>query len=84
MNRTPKLANLWGVFMAKYTECFKLKVINHCLDGYSYKRTAKYFNLDHKIVELWVKPYQAHGMDGIKRRYTKTVYTIDFKLSAVQ
>ncbi|OOS05172.1 hypothetical protein B0189_07440, partial [Moraxella cuniculi] len=33
-------------------------------NNHSYKRTAKHFGLDHKTVELWVKLYQAHGIDG--------------------
>ncbi|STZ01480.1 Transposase and inactivated derivatives [Moraxella lacunata] len=70
--------------MAKYTTDFKLSVIGYYLNHHGYKQTAKHFNLNHTTVELWVKLYQAHGIDGIKRRHTKAVYDTDFKLNAVQ
>ena len=70
--------------MAKYTTDFKLSVIEYYLNRHSYKHTAKHFGLDHKAVEWWVKLYQTHGIDGIKRRSTKAVYDTNFKLNAVQ
>ena len=71
--------------MAKYTTDFKLSVIAYYLQGHSYNQTAKQFNLStDSIVEQWVKLYQAHGIDGIKRRSTKAVYDTNFKLNAVQ
>lgn len=79
MNRTPKLANLWGVFMAKYTDGFKFKVINHYLNRYSYHHTAQTYGIDHKQVETWVKLYQIHGVDGICRRKSKAIYPAEFK-----
>lgn len=88
MNRTPKLAThtlTFGVLsMAKYTTDFKLSVIAHHQSNHSYKRTAKHFGLDHKTVELWVKLYQTHGIDGIQRRSTKAVYDTDFKLNTIK
>ncbi|STZ62967.1 Transposase [Moraxella lacunata] len=71
--------------MAKYTTDFKLSVIAYYLNGHSYKQTAKQFNLStDSIVEQWVKLYQTHGIDGIKRRSTKAVYDTDFKLNAIK
>lgn len=71
--------------MAKYTTDFKLSVIAYYLSGHSYKQTAKQFNLStDSIVEQWVKLYQTHGIDGIKRRSTKAVYDTDFKLNAIK
>ena len=70
--------------MAKYTTDFKLSVIGYYLNHHGYKQTAKHFNLNHKTVELWVKLYQAHGIDGIKRRHTKAVYDTTFKLDAIK
>lgn len=87
MNRTQKLdipLLTFGVLsMAKYTTDFKLSVIARYQSNHSYKRTAQHFNLDHKTVELWVKLYQTHGIESIKRRHTKAIYDTDFKLSAV-
>ncbi|VEG13977.1 helix-turn-helix domain-containing protein [Moraxella cuniculi] len=70
--------------MAKYTLDFKLSVMAYYQNNHNYKRTAKHFGLDHKTVELWVKLYQTHGIDGIKRRRTKAIYDTTFKLNAVQ
>lgn len=69
--------------MAKHTTDFKLTVINHYLNGHSYTQTAKHFDLDKKCVELWVKLYQTHDIDGIKRRNTKAIYDTQFKHNAV-
>lgn len=71
--------------MAKYTTDFKLSVIAHYQSNHSYKQTAKQFNLStDSIVEQWVKLYQTHGIDGIKRRSTKAVYDTTFKLNAIK
>lgn len=69
--------------MAKYSDEFKLGVVFYCLDGRSFCETAKHFNLDHSIVVHWVKLYQTHGIDSLRRKRSKTVYTVDFKQAAV-
>ena len=69
--------------MSKYTIDFKLSVINHYLNGSSYHQTAKTFCIDHKQVELWVKLYQIHGIDGIVTRTGKASYSPAFKHLAV-
>lgn len=70
--------------MAKYTTDFKLSVIAHYYNHHSYNQTAKQFDLDHKTVELWVKLYQTHGIEGIQRRHTKAIYDTGFKLGAIK
>ncbi|MFA9487213.1 MULTISPECIES: helix-turn-helix domain-containing protein [unclassified Moraxella] len=70
--------------MAKYTTNFKLSAIAYYQGRHSYKQTDKQFNLPtDSIVKQWVKLYQAHGIDGIKRRNTKAVYDTDFKHNAI-
>ncbi|WFF38402.1 helix-turn-helix domain containing protein [Moraxella nasibovis] len=69
--------------MTKYTDDLELSVIHHYLNGYGYEQTAKVFGMDDKQVELWVKLYQAHGIDGIRTRTSKTVYSSEFKHHAV-
>lgn len=69
--------------MSKYTDDFKLSVINHYLNGSSYHQTAKTFCIDRKQVELWVKLYQVHGIDGVRTRTGKAVYSLEFKHNAV-
>ena len=69
--------------MTKYTMDFKLQVIDHYLTGHSYKQTAQAFGIDHKQVEVWVKLYQTHGVDGIRCRKSKTVYSTKFKHQVV-
>ena len=84
MNRTPKVGQTFGVFcMAKYSDEFKLEVVLYCLDGRSFHETARHFNLDHSIVIRWVKLYQTHGIDSLRRKSSKAVYVVDFKQTAV-
>ena len=69
--------------MAKYSDEFKLEVVFYCLDRRSFCETARHFNLDRSIVIRWVKLYQTHGIDSLRRKYSKAVYTVDFKQAAV-
>ena len=69
--------------MAKYSDEFKLEVVFYCLDRRSFCETARHFNLDRSIVIRWVKLYQTHGIDSLRRKCSKAVYTVDFKQAAV-
>ncbi len=84
MNRTPKVRQPLGCFfMTKYTMDFKLSVIQHYLAGHSYHSTAKLFGIKRSIVQNWVSLYQTHGIDGIRIRKSKTIYSPEFKHTAV-
>lgn len=70
--------------MAKYSNEFKLQVVNDYLQGHGEKHTAKVFRLDHAAVRKRATLYVLHGEDGINRRPGITVYPLDFKLNAVR
>ncbi|MFC5919700.1 helix-turn-helix domain-containing protein, partial [Neisseria weixii] len=72
MNCTPKVGHhpqLIEVqfFMAKYSNGFKLQVVNYYLQGHGGKHTAKVFCLGHAAVRKRATRYVLHGGDGINR-----------------
>ncbi|WP_404458823.1 helix-turn-helix domain-containing protein [Oceanobacillus kapialis] len=72
--------------MAKYSEEFKIKLVTEYLYGnLGYRSLAKKYNMasETSIIE-WVKVYKSQGMDGLKRRQTKEMYPVQFKLDTVQ
>jgi len=69
--------------MTKYDEQFKLSVVQKYLDGLGgYKAIAKQHGLDHELFRRWVLRFQAHGVDGLKKKFTH--YSAEFKLSVLQ
>ncbi|MFC4025463.1 helix-turn-helix domain-containing protein [Oceanobacillus longus] len=72
--------------MAKYSEEFKIKLVTEYLYGnLGYKLLAKKYNMGSKtsIIE-WVKVYKSQEMDGLKRRQTRELYPVQFKLDTIQ
>lgn len=70
--------------MAKYTDEFKLQIVQYYLQGNGLRQTAKQFGLHHSTVLRWTSRYLLHGEDGIKRRRGKQNYSVDFKLNAIK
>lgn len=69
--------------MYRYTEQFRLSVINEYLRGQVGATTlAKRHGIDSGTVRRWVAAYRLHGEASLKRRY-KT-YSAEFKLSVLQ
>ena len=69
--------------MSKYSEEFKLKVIEYYLNhDYGYMKVAKYFKINHEHLRKWVKKYQEHGLEGLSRN--KVVYDGNFKQYVVE
>lgn len=69
--------------MYRYTEQFRLSVINEYLRGQVGATTlAKRHGIDSGTVSRWVAAYRLHGEASLKRRY-KT-YSAEFKLSVLQ
>jgi transposase len=65
--------------MTKYDEQFKLSVVQQYLDGAGgYKAIAKQHGLDHAMFRRWVLRFRAHGIDGLKKKFTH--YSAEFKL----
>jgi transposase len=75
--------NLWGFFMSKYSEEFKLSVVQQYLGGVGgFKAIARQHGLCHSVVRRWVLWYQAYGTEGLKKKFTH--YSAEFKLSVLQ
>jgi transposase len=69
--------------MTKYNEQFKLSVVQYYLRGSEgYAATASRFGLDHDTVSRWVGWFQAHGIDGLRKKFTW--YSAEFKRSVLQ
>jgi transposase len=69
--------------MAKYDECFKLRVVQQFLDGKAgVKAIAKQSGLAHAMVRRWVESFQRHGANGLKKKFSH--YSAEFKLSVLQ
>lgn len=61
--------------MSKYSEEFKLEVINYYLNNnYGWEYVAKHFNIPaFTTVKKWVRKYEEHGEKGLIRNQ-KTSY----------
>lgn len=69
--------------MAKYSEQFKLEVVEQYLQGRSgYKSVGDAWNLNDKLVKRWVNRYRIHGLAGLAKKFS--VYSAQFKLSVLQ
>jgi transposase len=69
--------------MSKYSEEFKLSVVQQYLAGVGgFKAIAHQHGLCHSMVRRWVAWYQAHGTEGLKKKFTH--YSAEFKLSLLQ
>jgi transposase len=71
--------------MSKYSEQFKLAVVQAYLDAGSvgFRAVAQQHGLtSHSMVERWVAAFQLHGEAGLNRKFSQ--YTAEFKLSVLQ
>ncbi|WP_145882045.1 helix-turn-helix domain-containing protein [Pseudoduganella flava] len=69
--------------MTKYDEYFKLRIVQQYLAGASgYKTLSKQHGLDASMIRRWVKWFEAHGVDGLKKKFTQ--YPAEVKLSVLQ
>ena len=70
--------------MAKYSQEFKLKVVQYYLSGFGSKTTGHKFNINPSSVEEGVKSYNQHGETGLDTLRTKPVFSIEFKYKVVK
>lgn len=72
--------------MSKYHAEFKVMIVKEYLEGsLGYKLLARKYNVaDTKSIRKWVRMYQSFGIDGLYVRSTKTTYTTQFKMNALQ
>jgi len=72
--------------MAKYSFEFKWMVVKEYIKGIGgYTCLAKKYGIKSRSqVRDWVKVYQEFGEEGLWRRTTKSGYTVQFKIDAVE
>lgn len=71
--------------MAKYSDAFKLQVVQEYLDGpLGYKSLAKKYAMSNASpLKRWVKAFQEFGLEGLKRKRKKSVYPVQFKVDVL-
>nr|WP_114258316.1 IS3 family transposase [Acinetobacter baumannii] len=70
--------------MAKYSQEFKLEVVQYYLSGFGRHQVSHKFGIHHSDVAKWVANYNNHGAEGLSRKNTNTVYTPEFKFKVIQ
>jgi transposase len=71
--------------MAKYGGKFKLKIVKEYLEGtIGYLSLAKKYGIPAKSqIIRWVRAYKEFGEDGLRRKHSKQVYSVQFKLNVI-
>ena len=65
--------------MGKYGEGFKLSVVKEYLEGRDgYREISRLRGVGHGDLRKWVAAYKAHGIDGLKKKFSH--YTAEYKL----
>lgn len=68
--------------MTKNTDEFKYQVVQEYLDGsLGYSGLGEKYDLNHETIRRWVGWYRAHGIEGIRKKFTH--YSAEFKLSVL-
>lgn len=72
--------------MAKYSQEFKLKLVNEYQNGnLGYGLLAKKYELPNpNPIKRWVHLYKTYGKEGLKPKKSKEVYPVHFKLDVLQ
>ena len=59
--------------MSKYSNEFKLKVIEYCInEHHGYRDAEKHFGVNHEHLRRWIKRYESYGIEGLvtkRKRY---------------
>ncbi len=70
--------------MSKYSNEFKLEVINYYKKGNGFLATAKHFNIPAiSTIQKWVRKYDTNGAKGLVKNF-KTSYSGEFKQYVVE
>lgn len=71
--------------MAKYNDEFKLKIVKEYLAGsLGYTLLAKKYRIQSESsIKNWVKAYKEFGEEGLHRKFSKKVYSVQFKLDVL-
>ena len=71
--------------MAKYSQEFKLEVVQHYLSGKAgQKNTASLYAIHHSMVENWSRIYKLYGSEALKAQSSKKTYSAKLKLQVVK
>ena len=69
--------------MAKYSESFKLKVVQRYLAGKAgFTTLAKQTGVGEGILCRWVAAYRVHGQQGLRKKFSH--YSAEFKLKVLR
>ena len=71
--------------MVKYSEEFKLQMVKEYVDGtLGYKLLARKYGLPSPTpIKRWVRAYQAFGQEGLQKKKTNQVYSVQFKVDVL-
>lgn len=71
--------------MATYSDEFKLKVVQEYLEGsLGTKLLARKYSMPSDTpIRNWINSYKEFGAEGLTRKYSKKVYTVQFKLDVL-
>lgn len=71
--------------MAKYSDEFKYKIVREYLDGsLGYELLARKYGMTNTdLIHNWVRAYKEFGAEGIMRKRSRKVYTVQFKLDVL-
>ena len=71
--------------MTKYSDDFKIKIVLEYLEGrIGYSALGKKYEVkSHKQISRWVSAYKNYGVEGIMKKNTKEVYSVQFKLDVL-
>ncbi|WP_411800823.1 IS3 family transposase [Acinetobacter vivianii] len=70
--------------MAKYSQEFKLEVVQYYLSGFGKVATSQKFSVDHMDVQKWITAFEQYGISGLSVKTTKSYYSQEFKRQVVQ
>ncbi|AIY04129.1 putative transposase [Planococcus sp. PAMC 21323] len=71
--------------MAKYSEEFKRMIVNEYLNGWlGYDRLAEKHGIPSSTpIKQWVRMWRVFGKNGLRRKQTKQVYSVQFKVDVL-
>lgn len=70
--------------MSKYDYEMKLKIVRENEQGYGRKYLSDKYGLKESTIENWIHLYKMYGKEALNKSMSKTNYTGEFKLSALQ
>ncbi|RLQ93025.1 helix-turn-helix domain-containing protein [Planomicrobium sp. Y74] len=71
--------------MAKYSEVFKLRMVKEYLEGsLGYDLLAQKYSIPSSTpIKRWVRAFQAFGEDGLRKKQTNQMYSVQFKVDVL-